>query len=63
MIIYLHLFYSLWLIILMSLTSIACIIFMDLPEYADFWSSLYMHFEIALGAFDSSFFCRAHFED
>ena len=57
------LFYSLWLIILMSLTSIACIIFMDLPEYAGFWSALYMHFEYALGAFDSSIFCRPEDED
>lgn len=54
----LALFYMLWAIILMSLTSVSCIIFMSLPEYEDFWSALYMHFEFALGAFDSSIFCQ-----
>ena len=29
----LMLFYSLWIIILLSLTSVACLIFMDVPEY------------------------------
>lgn len=57
------LFYSLWAVVLMSLTSISCIIFMSLPEYANFWSALYMHFEYALGAFDTSIFCKYASED
>lgn len=47
------LFYSLWAVILLALTSVTNLIFMRLPEYQDFWSALYMHFEFALGNFNS----------
>ena len=50
-------FYMLWLIILCTLTSIACLLFMDIPDYQSFFGALYMHFEWGLGNFDSSIFC------
>ena len=51
-------FYALWSIILMALTSVACLIFIDLPYYENFWAALYMHFEFALGNFDSGIYCE-----
>jgi hypothetical protein len=50
-------FYILWFIILTMLTSIACLVFMEVPEYNYFSSALYMHFDWALGAFDSGIYC------
>jgi hypothetical protein len=52
------LFYSLWAVILLSLTSVTNLIFMRMPEYQDFWAAVYMHFEYALGGFDSKIYCR-----
>ena len=50
-------FYILWSIILLMLTSLACLVFMELPEYHYFSTALNMHFEFALGAFDSGIYC------
>jgi hypothetical protein len=50
-------FYVLWAIILLALTSLACLVFMEVDEYHYFSSALYMHWDWALGAFDSSIFC------
>jgi hypothetical protein len=49
---------SLWFLVLISLTSVSSILFADLPEYQSFGSAMYMHFEFALGNFDSSIFCQ-----
>jgi hypothetical protein len=50
-------FYILWFIILTMLTSLGCLVFMEVPLYYYFSSALYMHWDWALGAFDSSIFC------
>jgi hypothetical protein len=51
-------FYVLWAIILLALTSLACLVFMEVDEYHYFSSALNLHWEWALGAFDSSIFCK-----
>ena len=50
-------FYVLWAIILLLLTSLACLVFMEVDEYKYFSSALNMHWEWALGNFDSGIFC------
>lgn len=50
-------FYALWAIILLMLTSVGCLVFMDVPGYDSFLGALYMHWDFALGAFDSSIYC------
>lgn len=56
-------FYILWAIILLLLTSFACLIFMEVEEYHNFFTALNMHFDWALGAFDSSIFCTINNEE
>lgn len=50
-------FYMIWAVILLSLTSLCCLVFMEVPEYHNFGTALNMHFDWALGAFDSSIYC------
>ena len=53
----LGLFYILWAIILLTFTSIACLVFADLPEYENFFAALFMHFEASLGSWSTDMFC------
>lgn len=51
-------FYVLWFIVLMALTSLACSVFIDLGDYANFYTALNMHFDFSLGNFDNSVYCN-----
>ena len=53
----LGLFYVLWSIILLTFTSIGCLVFADLPEYSNFFAALFMHFEASLGSWSIDMFC------
>lgn len=58
----LALFYILWGIILLSLTSVACLIFMDVEAYQGFLVALFTHFEAALGSWSTTKFCDSEDE-
>ena len=57
----LAIFYILWSIILLTFTSIGCLVFADLEEYQEFFFTLYMHFEFSLGGFSDKVFCEDPF--